>query len=85
MFLVVCAGLCLLGVVAMVVQPVLGALSSVLDIFFNLVMGEPLTGCGCLLMVGFCAFAACAAAFVASVLSTCGTPEAVNFCTLFGR
>lgn len=85
----VCGGLCVLGVILFVVLPVVGGVFDIVlgvaDLLSGIVAGGPASGCGCFILLGLCALAACVAVFTASVLSTCGTPEAVNFCALFGR
>lgn len=87
--LLVLGGLCAVGVVFLVVLQVLsgvfGFMFNFLDIFVDLLTGGPLSACGCALGLVACGGCACFAAFGVSVLSTCGTPEAVNFCLLLGR
>lgn len=88
-FALALGGLCVLGVILFVVVNVVGSafgvVFNVVDVFFDLLTGGPLSMCGCVLGLIACGGCACIAAFAASVLSTCGTPQAMNFCLLFGR
>ncbi len=60
-------------------------IGSVFGIFFDILGGGPLSGCGCIVGLLGCGACACLIAFAVSVISTCGTPRAVQFCELFGR
>ena len=87
--LIIGGGLCLIGVGLIVVLNVFGsALDFVCNVFqfvSNIVGGGPLSWCGCLIGVFVCGGGICMVALMASVLSTCGTAQAVRFCSLFGR
>ena len=84
----VVALLCIGGLVLVFVLPflsgILTLLSGLLEFVFDVSTGGPVGCCGCLvfliLVVGCCGFVA----LVAYTLSTCCTPDAVNFCTWFG-
>jgi len=83
--LLIIAGLCALAVVVMVILPIIGTLFDLIGVVGGLLTGDPSSCCGCLLFLGLTAVCGGIAAFVLSVLSSCGTPEAVNFCSWFGR
>ena len=87
--LLIGGGLCLLGVGLIVILHVFGSAFDIIGNLFqfipDLLGGGPLSWCGCLIglfVIGGCI---CTIALSASVLSTCGTAQAVRFCTLFGR
>jgi hypothetical protein len=85
--LLICGGLCCGGIILGVVLPVL---SGAFDIIFGLVeiisdilTGGPVSWCGCIMFIVLLV-ACCGGLFaVASMLSTCGTADAVNFCRIF--
>jgi hypothetical protein len=83
--LLIVAGLCVLGVFATVIMPLVGTLFDLIGFVAGLLMGDPSSCCGCILFLMLTAVCGGVAAFALSVLSTCGTPQAVNFCTWFGR
>lgn len=90
--LVIAVGLALLcgvGLVLMlatqVLGNVLGLFTSFLGIFMNIAEGGPVSWCGCIVLIGGCIGCGGLALVLAQTLSTCGTPNAVNFCGLFGR
>jgi hypothetical protein len=80
--------LCVGGIILSVVLPAIASLLSVvggfLEFFLDILTGGPVAWCGCLvvviLLVGCCVIVALAG----FTLSTCGTPNAVNFCQWFG-
>ncbi len=84
----VIAALCVGGLVLSFILPLLSGLFSIISAFveflFHVLTGGPVAWCGCLvlaiLLIGFCGFIA----VVIYSLSTCGTPDAVNFCAWFG-
>lgn len=78
-----CAVLCGVGLVLLLGLQILG---SALNIFTALagLFSDPLGGCGCVLGLLGCAGCAALSAIMAQSLATCGTPNAVNFCRLFG-
>jgi hypothetical protein len=81
--------LCGVGVVLLIATQVLGNVvglfTSILGVFFNIAEGGPASWCGCLVLIGGCIVCGGLALVLAQTLSTCGTPNAVNFCGLFGR
>lgn len=83
--LLITAGLCGIGIVLAIIVQVFGFVGNFLEIIFEVFNGGPLAWCGCLIGIFICGGCACTVAFAASVLSTCGTPNAVNFCVLLGR
>lgn len=87
LLIVVVCGLCLVGFVLLMVVQLIGG---VFDIFFGLfefvggiIEGGPIAWCGCLVLIGGCGLCAGTIYVVTQLLSTCGTPDAVNFCRLF--
>lgn len=90
-FLAVCGlcGLCVIGVVLSFGLQVFGivfeVLGTLIEFVTGFISGGPVAWCGCifaLLGLGGCALLI---SFVTSTLSACGTPQATNFCALFGR
>ncbi len=84
-----CAVLCVVGFILLQVLQFLGGilefLGSFLAIFFDILSGGPVSWCGCLL--GLVGLAGCCVVtlLILQSLSTCGTAQASNFCTLFGQ
>jgi hypothetical protein len=89
LILLVCGGLCVGGVILAFVLNLLGtifgALGSVLAFGTDIITGGPVTWCGCLVVIVLLLLCGGGLLLLASVLSTCGTPDAVNLCSLFGR
>lgn len=87
--LLVAGGLCMVGIVVLLVVQVFGtlfgAVFNFIELFGQILSGGPLAWCGCLLFVGACGVCAGTIGIAVSILSTCGTPNAVNFCAVFGR
>ena len=83
--LLIIAGLCALAVVVMVIMPIIGTLFDIIGVVGGLLTGDPSSCCGCIIFLVLTAVCGGIAAFVLSVLSSCSTPEAVNFCSWFGR
>lgn len=83
-----CALLCVGGVVLtlglQIIGGVLDVFTSVFQLFFDILSGGPVAWCGCLLMVVGCAGSVGLAILVSQAISTCGTPQAVNFCRFLG-
>jgi len=86
---VCCGGLCVLGLVLSIVAPLLdivtGIVGMLLDFASTLFSVGPVPGCGCVVVLALIAAVLVAGALITSILSTCGTAGATNFCTLFGR
>lgn len=84
-----CVLLCGVGVLLFLGLQIIGGVfdivSGVLGLFFDILGGGPVSWCGCLLFL--VALFACGGLTLlgAQALATCGTPDAVNLCTLFGR
>ncbi len=80
----ICSVLCVVGVVFFFVFQFLGNVFDVVfglfDLVINVLQGGPLAWCGCLLVILL--LGACGA--IALTLTTCGTPNQVNFCRLLG-
>jgi hypothetical protein len=85
---VACACLCgILFVLGFILQFIGGALEIVLNVFglfFDILSGGPVAWCGCL--VAMCGLCGCGFFLLSSfsLFSTCGTPEQINLCRLFG-
>lgn len=86
---VCCCGLCVVGIVLSVAAPFLdiftGLLGMVFDVAGSLFEIGPIPGCGCVVALAFVAAVLVTIALVGSILSTCGTAQATNFCMIFGR
>ena len=87
--LLIGGGLCIVGVVIVVILNFFGAafgiVGNLFEFVFDLLGGGPLSWCGCLIALFVIGGCICTVALSASVLSTCGTAQAVRFCALFGR
>lgn len=86
---VCCCGLCVLGLVFSIVAPILdmvmGVVGMLLDFASTLFGAGPIPGCGCVVVLALVASILAVGALTASILSTCGTAQATNFCSLFSR
>ncbi len=80
-----CCLLCGVGLVLTVLAPVFDLLGGIVEMVVGLFGVGPVPGCGCVVVVALVASVLVVAALTMSILSTCGTPNATNFCTLFGR
>jgi hypothetical protein len=85
-----CACLCGVGLIFMIVFQVVGGFLEAIVSFFELIFGllgggGSVSGCGCLFLLAACVGTVVVALLVTQMLTTCGTPQAVNFCGLFGR
>jgi hypothetical protein len=67
-----------------VIGSVFGAVGGLLGVFTDVISGGPLLWCGCLVLLAGLAICGVLAFGLFTLLSTCGTPQAVNICTLFG-
>lgn len=83
--ILVAIGLCALAVVMATMVPIVGTLFDLIGMVGGLLTGDPSSCCGCILLLSLGVGAACIGAFLLSLLSTCGTPDAVAFCTWIGR
>lgn len=84
-----CACLCVVGFILMsglhIVGGVIGTFSSVIDVVFNILSGGPVSWCGCLVLIFVCIGGVGGAYVITQAMATCGTPQAINLCRLFGR
>jgi len=82
-------GCCLLGLILSFAFQILGIVGSLLGVIFDviggLIGGGPGVWCGCLAALGGIAVCGLLAYVIISGLQACGTPQATNLCTLFGR
>lgn len=78
-------GLCALAILLMIVMPVIGTLFDLIGIVGGLLVGDPSSCCGCIVLLSVVAVIGVIALFLISVLSTCGTPDAITFCGWLGR
>jgi hypothetical protein len=87
--ILVLAGLCAVGVVLLLLLQVLGTVFgfvfNILEVVGGVIQGGPMAWCGCLVGLLVCGGCGIGIAVTVSLLSSCGTPDAVNFCSLFGR
>jgi hypothetical protein len=77
-----CAGGLILLFVIGIAADILGAVFGIVEIGFDLFNAGPVPGCGCVLVIGVCGSCSAFTYFALQTLSTCGTPDAVNFCRL---
>jgi hypothetical protein len=62
-----------------------GILGMVVDLASTLFEVGPVPGCGCVVVLALIGAVVLTGAVMVSITSTCGTPQATNFCMLFGR
>lgn len=83
-----CIVLCIVGVILFIGMQIIGGVfgifGGVVDVVFELATAGPVPGCGCVVVVVGCMLCVGVVLAISSVLSTCGTPDAVNFCRIFG-
>ncbi len=85
--LLIVGGVCLLCVVGLILSVGLQILGAILQLFsgvFELIFGITGNPCGCIILIGGMAVCGGSAYFVYTLLTACGTPQATNFCSLFG-
>jgi len=79
---------CVGGIVLFFVFGFLGGIFDIISGIFELALhflsSGPVAWCGCLALFLVCGGCAALIFFILNTLSTCGTPEAVNFCKIFG-
>ncbi len=84
---VACTVLCGLGIVMFmglqIIGTVLGLFTGILEMVLGMIAGGPMAWCGCLAMLLGCGVCLALTLAIAGMLSTCGTPDAVNFCRIF--
>jgi hypothetical protein len=84
-----CICLCGLGFILItslhLVGSIIGIFTSVFEVFFDILGGGPVAWCGCLLLIGVCIGGVGIAILIAQGIATCGTDQAINFCTLLGQ
>ena len=84
------AGVCLCcigGVVLLLIMNVLGgtlgAALGIFEVFFDFLSAGPIAWCGCLVLLFGCVVCGGGILVLINILSTCDTPDAVNFCRFF--
>ena len=84
-----CVCLCGIGFVLLAGFSVVGGFfeifSSVIEMALQIISGGPISWCGCLFVLFVCGGGTLLAIMLAQGLSSCGTPQAINFCSLFGQ
>lgn len=84
-----CCALAVIGTALLfglqLITGLVSAIGALVDVIVGIVGGGPTAWCGCLLAVIGCGACAGGTVFMANLLAACGTPQATNFCTLFGR
>ncbi|MGQ9907896.1 MAG: hypothetical protein ACUVS2_03570 [Candidatus Flexifilum sp.] len=82
-------GCCLLGVILLFALQILDIVGTLFGAVFDLIGGVLGAGpggwCGCLVTIGVLAMCGLVVLFIVNALQACGTPQATNLCTLFGR
>jgi hypothetical protein len=86
---IICVILCGIGIFLFfgmqLISTSFGVILGFVELFINVVTGGPVAWCGCALLLFACAICAGIVLLAASVLPTCGTSDAVNFCQILGR
>lgn len=85
--LAICAGLCVFGMLLLFLVQIIGGAFEViggfLEIIFGILSGGPEAWCSCIIGTTILFLCCGTVITVVGILSTCGTPDAVNFCRLF--
>lgn len=81
----ICGGLLVLGFVFQLVGSALDIVGGLFGAVLGILGGGPVSWCGCLVVLLGCGICGGFGLMLANALQTCGTPDAVNFCRLFGR
>jgi hypothetical protein len=68
-----------------VIGGLLGAFSSIFEIAFDVLSGGPVAWCGCIVLIVGCGGGTLLIVILAQGLSSCGTPQAINFCSFIGQ
>src|SRR6185369_7530041 len=83
-----CAALCVVGIGLLfslqILTSIVGMFSGIFQVFGTVLNGGPLAWCGCILLFVVCGAVAVVGIWLVSILSSCGTANAVNICQLFG-
>ncbi len=83
-----CGVLCLTGIGLLfslqILTSVVGAFAGIFQVLGTVLNGGPLAWCGCILLFVICGAVAVVGIWFVSIVGTCGTDNAVNFCRLFG-
>lgn len=86
--ILICSLLCIggffLGIILQVLGGLLGFVFGIVDFLLNIITGGPAAWCGCIVILGGGFLCVVMSITMVNLLSTCGTPEAVNFCRLLG-
>ena len=84
-----CVALCGIGIVLFFGMQAIGAavgtFAGLFDIFGQILGGGPISWCGCAAVIVGIVACVGVVLLAGSALSTCGTPDAMNICTFFGR
>ena len=84
-----CALLCVVGLVLTLglqaVSGLLEILASLAGALMEMISGGPVAWCGCLALLALLIGSAIVLILLLQGLSACGTPDAINFCSLLGR
>lgn len=82
---------CIIGVILLlgvnILGGALGIVGNLLGGITGLIGGataSPLSCCGCLVVIGLIVVCGGGIFLIVQISGSCGTPDAVNFCTLFG-
>jgi hypothetical protein len=83
-----CGVLCVIGVGLLfslqILTSIVGAFANVAEVLGAVLSGGPLAWCGCILLFVICGAVILLSIWLVSILSTCGTADAVNLCRLLG-
>ncbi len=81
-----CGG-CVVVAILLVVLPffmnIIGVIFNLLEFVTTLINLGPVPGCGCVMLLLGCGCTSTVGYVLINALSTCGTPQAVNFCQFF--
>ncbi|MBZ0303285.1 MAG: hypothetical protein K8J31_26315 [Anaerolineae bacterium] len=84
-----CVCLCGVGIVLMTGIHLIGGFldifTSIISFFLHILSGGPVAWCGCLVVLVVCVGGVGLALVIGQALSNCGTPQAINLCSLFGQ
>jgi hypothetical protein len=82
------AALCIVVLILFLGVQIIGTIAGTITGLLGTVTGvvtEPFSCCGCILLIGGIIVCGAIILVIAQGLGTCGTAEAINFCSLLGR
>ncbi|PJF39860.1 MAG: hypothetical protein D6737_04400 [Chloroflexi bacterium] len=92
LIIIACVLLCGVGIVLFFALQIISTIGDIIGVFADLIgfaldilSGGPVAWCGCLFVIFACIIGIVVIVLTIDALTACGTPDATNLCTLFGR